>query len=116
MTNYTPLPSLEGNITPRLLANYFRALVNRFFKILPIWEDGINTLGAYMQSLMSELLGCKSLLQIVDDDALFMSLISILQFLMDTPDCDIKDVKREVFTAIDICNKLSRAYAGDKEV
>ena len=39
-----------------------------------------------------------------------MTLISILQYLIDTPDCPVQDVKREVFRAISICNKLKSRY------
>ena len=54
-----------------VLENYFRALINLFFKILPIWESG-----------------------------------------------ESSTVKREVFRAISICNKLKARYAvpSEKEV
>ena len=33
------------------------ALVGRIFKILPLWEEGSETLGEYMKSLQLELIG-----------------------------------------------------------
>lgn len=45
-----------------MLNNYFRALVNLFFKILPIKESGESSLEVYMRSLQAELLGCKVLI------------------------------------------------------
>lgn len=94
-----------------VLSNYLAALINHFFKILPIRENGDSSLRVYMRSLQAELLGCRELVEAIHDDALFLTLISILQHLIDTPDCPVQDVKREVFRAISICNKLKSRYA-----
>ena len=94
-----------------VLNNYFRALINLFFKILPIWESGESTLETYMRSLQAELLGCKELIDVIHDDHLFLSLISILQYLIDNPSLEVSTVKREIFRAISICNKLKARYA-----
>lgn len=94
-----------------VLRNYFRALINLFFKILPIWESGESSLDTYMRSLQAELLGCKELIDAIHADPLFLTLIAILQYLIDHPDAEISTVKREVFRAISICNKLKARYA-----
>ena len=93
-----------------VLKNYFRTLINFFFKILPIWESGESSLETYMRSLQAELLGCKELIEAIHDDSLFLSLISILQYLIDNPSLEVSAVKREVFRAISICNKLKSRY------
>lgn len=95
----------------KVLSNYFRTLINLFFKILPIWESGESSLDTYMRSLQAELLGCKELIDAIHADSLFLSLTSILQYLIDHPSSEIKTVKREVFKAISICNKLKAKYA-----
>ena len=99
-----------------MLNNYFRALINLFFKILPIKESGESSLEVYMRSLQAELLGCKELIEAIHDDPLLLSLIAILQYLIDTPECEVSVVKREVFRAISICNKLKARYAVQQEV
>lgn len=99
-----------------ILNNYLRALINLFFKILPLKETGECSLGTYMQSLQAELLGCQSLVEAIQEDPMFLSLISILQYLIDNPDCDVAFVRREVFRAISICNKLKDRYAIAQEV
>lgn len=99
-------------ITAATLSNYFRTLVNHFFKILPIWESGESSLVMYMRSLQAELLGCKELIEVIHNDSLFLSLIAILQFLIDNPALETSSVKREVFKAISICNKLKSRYGG----
>lgn len=92
-----------------LLNNYLKNLVNLFFKILPMRENEEDSLPVYMKSLQSELIGCKEIITALNNDHLFLSLISILQYLIDN-DCSVKDVRREVFNAISICNKLKTRY------
>ena len=93
-----------------VLYNYFKNLVNRFFKILPMRENNEDTLVIYMQSLQSELLGCKELVESINNDPTYLSLLAILQYLTDNPNEPTRVFKREVFRAISICNKLSAAY------
>ena len=98
-------------IDAEVLYNYFRNLVNHFFKILPIREQNEESLTTYMQSLQAELLGCKGLVSAIQNDASYLTLLSILQYLIDNPECTVREVKREVFRAISICNKLKAQYA-----
>ena len=97
-------------IDAEVLHNYFRNLVNHFFKILPIREQNEESLTTYMQSLQAELLGCKGLVSAIQNDASYLTLLSILQYLIDNPECTVREVKREVFRAISICNKLKAQY------
>lgn len=94
-----------------MLSGYMRSLVNRFFKILPIRESGEDSVWTYLRSLQSELLGCRELIVAIHEDSEFVSLLNILQYLIDNPECSLTVVKREVFRAISICNKLKAKYA-----
>lgn len=98
-------------IAGSVVANYFETLVNRFFKILPIRESGEKTLPIYIRSLQTEMLGCQEFINALNNDANFLTLLSVLQYIHDNPDCPVQDVKREVFRAINICNKLKTRYA-----
>ena len=53
-----------------VLNNYFRTLINLFFKILPIKESGESSLDTYMRSLQAELLGCKELIEAIHEGRL----------------------------------------------
>lgn len=99
------------SVNKELLCNYFKNLVNLFFKILPIREKEEASLNTYMRSLQIELLGCKELIIALDDDPYYLTLLAILQYLIDNPECEVCKVKREVFRAISICNKLKAKYA-----
>lgn len=99
------------SVDANLLRNYFKNLVNQFFKILPMRENDEDSVITYMQSLQIELLGCKDLIPEVRDNSLYLTLLSILQYLIENPECSISTVKREVFRAISICNKLKAVYS-----
>ena len=98
-------------LSTELLRNYFDSLVNHFFKILPIWESGDGSVKVYMETLQSEMLGCKNVIAAINNDGLFLSLISMLQDLIDHPDYDHAKVRRTVFNAISVCNKLISRYS-----
>lgn len=98
-----------GQSYGKVLGNYLDTLVDRIFKILPMKEENADTLNEYMQGLQLELIGCSSLFVNTGYDSVLLSLISILQYLIDN-DCDVDTVRRQVFTAIDTCKKLKRKY------
>lgn len=100
-TEHTQIPD-------EILCNYFRNLINRFYKILPMREENEPTLSVYIRSLCVELVGCEKLIYMLDCDARFLSLIAILKYFSENPDCSVKEVKREVFKAINICGELAR--------
>ena len=104
--------SLDG----KALKNYLCSLINLFYKILPIWESGEKSIGVYMRSLQAELLGCQNLIEALHNDAQFVTLVSILQYLIDHPEVEHEVVKREVFRAISICEKLQRRYTEPESV
>lgn len=97
-------------IETELLRKYLKRLVNQLFKILPMRENEETTLMIYMKSLQLELLGCKDLVTTLHDDAEYLSILSILQYLIDNPQCNVAKVKREIFRAISICNKLQSKF------
>lgn len=110
---YTTDEQLPVILPNRLVRNYFRSLVNCYYKILPLRESGEETVGVYLESLKSEMLGCRGLLEYIQDDPSYMTLLSILQYFIDHPDCNIAEVRREVFRAIRICNKIAEKYAAE---
>ena len=98
-------------VDDRLLANYFDSLVDRFFKIIPIREEEDETLPVYMQSLQMELIGCRDFIPSLGTDASYLTLLSILQYLVEHPECEFRVVRREAFRAIRVCKQLKGAYA-----
>lgn len=98
----------------RMVVKRFDGLVSQFFKILPIKESGDTTLKKYMLSLQREMLGCKSLIVAIHDDDRYLSLLSILEYMIehvDDPELDVATVRSDVFKAISILNKLKEQYS-----
>lgn len=104
---------IGDEVSSELLRNFFKILVNRFFKILPMWEHGEESLQTYIVSLQHELVGCGSYIPSLGDNPMFLTLLSILQFLH-TSGCEVAEVRREIFSAISICNKLEALYADNE--
>lgn len=101
-------------VDEELVKNYFRQLVNSIFKILPMKENGEESLVIYIKSLQSEVVGFSNLVEEIKDNAEFLQMLSILQYQVDNPTCSIEETRREVFKAIAIANKLKALYS--KEV
>lgn len=100
-------------ISSRLVVNYFKNLINLFYKILPLYESNEKTLPVYLANLRDELIGCSDVMAAVNYHPSLMSLISVSQFLIDniySPDCTQSVVKQKVFGAINICSRLASAY------
>lgn len=93
-------------IDEEFLNEYFKTLVNGFFKILPMKEGGEESLPVYMRSLQVELVGCRNLISFIHDDPSYITILSILEYLIGNPECTVKEVKREVFRAISIINRI----------
>ncbi len=83
-----------------------QVLINKFFKILPMREDNVETLDTYMCSLLLELKGNRSLITKLDHDPNYLTLLSTLQYFITYPDEDVKVYKREVFKCINLIKKI----------
>lgn len=100
---------MTNSLTNESLYNYFDSLIGKFYKILPLKEKHENTLNTYLDSLKSELIGYTNLFVEFKKEPQFISLLSILQFLIDGQYNDIV-CKREVFRSIRIINHIKNQY------
>ena len=103
-------------ISEKYIGNYVSSLVNCFYKILPMREDGEPSLQLYMEGLRRELIGCGALIPILGEEPMYSTLLCILQSFIDHPDTAIADVKRDVFRAITICKNLSGKILRGEEI
>lgn len=94
-----------GTVTDRLFENYLDRLVPRFFKIMALNDDKNPTLNDYLKRMQRELTGSKNLINVLNDDARFMTLISTLQFFIDNG-----VVNSDVKNCISISQELKRYY------
>lgn len=99
-------------LSPRLIENYFRSLVNRVYKILPMREDGTESLGKYLWRLEAELIGSEGLSSDVREDAYYGSLLNVVHYLVGHwQECSVDQVRQLVFDGISLCVKLRERYA-----
>ena len=102
------------DVSDQMVAKRVNALVNQFYKILPLKEEGESSLAKYMLSLQREMVGMKTLMVALDDDPQYLTLLSILQYLIDH-DCDVATVKMEVFKAINVIKRLQKKIAASEK-
>lgn len=112
MKNYNTI--LDQPLSENLVKNYFKNLVNRYFKILPMRENNEPSLSKYLRSLRIELIGCKGIIPELREEPDFLTLLSILEYIIENPNCPIDDIRSEVFHAISICKRLQKR-AGEEE-
>ena len=105
----------DNPVNQDVILNYCGRLVNRFFKIIPMWEHHEASLPTYLDSLQIEMLGFRALVDDVEIGSAMLSLLSILQYMLDHPDMEFQVVRREVFRAISTCNFIQDVYKSRKE-
>ncbi len=98
-----------GELPKKSLERYFKFLVNKVYKILPMKEEKCDTLKQYLESLQVELIGNSELLSFLTDEPQFISLLNIIQYLI-TCEYDNKACKREVFKAIKLIESINSKY------
>lgn len=89
------------------LVNYLNYLIGKIYKCLPMKENGEITLDSYLSSLLRELIGNKELITELKGNALFISLIGKLEYLIDN-ELDIKTYRKDIFDCISIIEKIKK--------
>ena len=97
-------------ISRDMAARRAQDFIGQFFKILPLKEDASPTLQKYIEALLREMLGMKSLMAEWHEDEHYLSLLGILQYFADHPECDVETVRSDVFKAIGIIRRLQKKY------
>ena len=94
-----------------MIANRTDDLVGQFYKILPLKENGAKTLPKYINSLLREMLGMQGVVEDWQEDGRYLSLIGILQYYADHPECEVETVRSDVFKALNIIRQLQDKYS-----
>ena len=104
MTNY-------GEIPNETLSQYFKHLIGKTFKILPLFEEGSPTLTTYINSYQRELIGDCYLFRQLNADPKFMTLISTVEYLGNA-NYDHATCKSEVLKCTNILRDIHDRYFG----
>lgn len=98
-----------GLIPKESFCNYFRFLINKTYKILPLKEEGSETLNSYLESFLRELIGNRELVTVLIDEPRFITVLNTIQYLI-SEDYSIKTCKSEVFKCIHILEEINTQY------
>jgi len=96
-----------GMMSDEHLLNYMKYLISRIYKILPMQEEGCETLIEYMEDLCHELIGNSEMIEELKWDGNFLILMGNIQYLIkDENYKEHKTCKSKVFSSIDAINKI----------
>lgn len=98
-----------GLIPKESFCRYFNFLINKTYKILPLKEENSITLKNYLESFQRELIGNKSLVYLLVDEPLFISVLNTIQYLI-SEEYSTKICKQEVFKCIQILQSINDKY------
>jgi hypothetical protein len=93
--------------------NYFKSLVSKVFKILPLREENVSSLNQYIESLLRELIGNQELADAIKHNEHFLALCGTLQNLL--KESDIKTYKTDVFKCINLVKKIQSSMKDGDE-
>lgn len=99
-----------STISDELFTNYLEFLINQLYKSLCLKEDNSDTLYSYLISLRNELLGSVELINFLKHDARYCSMLNKIQYLISTSNISQKEFKKEIFSCINIVQKLLKQY------
>ena len=108
-----------ADIPPDTLAKYFGILVGKVFKILPLAEDSSVSAKIYLDGFHRELQGINELFNVINQDPTFVSLLGTIMWLtqhVTDRDCTIEIIKREVFSAISLCQDIKSHFLPNSEM
>lgn len=102
-----------GHIPNQVIISSLERLTGKVFKILPMREEGCNTLDEYVSNLLRELINSKELIESLQFEGELFSLISTLEGLAHN-DIDLTVCRSDVFKSIDIIKKMVGNLKGGK--
>ena len=100
------IDTIYESIPDEVYCNYMDNLVNRVFKILPMKEEGSDTINSYITSLLQELTGNKELIVFLHNDEKYETILANLQFLL-SEECNCRTI---VLNTIPIIKQLKSKY------
>lgn len=101
--------SKENKVPDKALESYLQSLINKVYKVLPMKEEGCETLDAYLLSLENELIGCYKLWGVLENEPQFLAVINVVKYLA-TEEYDVVVCKREVFKTIHLIESINKKY------
>ena len=105
------MTSVYGEIPNENLSQYFKYLVGKTFKILPLYEEDSTTLPSYLKSYQRELIGDSRLFSELRNEPKFITLLATIEFLV-SGEYNHDVCKSEVLKCTNIINDINKKYLG----
>lgn len=90
-------------------ANYFKFLIGKVWKILPMSEENNIHLKGYMESLQRELIGNMNLVEELKYDGYFITLLNKIEYLINE-EYTHEICRKEVLESVSIVERLQQKY------
>ncbi len=103
-----------GLIPNECFCNYFKFLIDKTYKILPMKEENSITLKAYLESYQRELIGNKRLIHLLVNEPQFITILNTIQYLI-SEDYTADICKKEVFKCIRILQNINEKYFKERD-
>ena len=101
-TKYNEIPN-------EYFANYFKFLIGRVWKILPMSEEDNIHLKVYIEGLQRELIGNMNLVEDLKYDGYFITLLNKIEFLI-SGEYEHDICRKEVFECVELVKKIQCKY------
>jgi hypothetical protein len=105
------MKTVYGELPNELLVVYIDGLISKVFKILPMKEENFPTLSVYIQSLLRELVGANELVEELQLNQDFATLLNVLQSLLNENNID--NFRSDVFKSISTIKRIKSSLGGD---
>lgn len=104
-----------GEMPDQSFNTYFDYLIGKTYKILPMREEKCPTLEKYLENYERELIGNKELITVLSDEPRFITVISTIQYLIDS-EYSTDVCRKEVFKCIRILEEIKNKYFAGGEL
>ena len=99
------------------IVNYLDAITGRVFKILPMKEQELRGFDVYLRDYLSslaiEMVGASTTFDCLGIDADYIAVVNTVNGLA-SADSDVVQIKREVFKALNLLNKIAGRFGGEE--
>lgn len=101
-----------GNLPDEMLLAYVNGMISKSYKMLPMKQDGVESLPKYIDSTLRELIGQHELVFELKDSSEFLSIIGVMESLLNQD--DFSKFRSDIFKIINLIERLKSSLGGDK--
>jgi hypothetical protein len=101
-----------GQLPDETLNAYVKGMTNKLFKMIPMKEQGMESLPLYIQSTLREFVGQKELVERFKHNNEFLTILGVMESLLNQE--DFGTFRSDVFKMINLIERLKSSLGGEK--